>query len=412
MDNLKQPRIWSRRKPRQFSSAALTLAVILTTAVVVTRSAQAQTYTILYSFAGGTDGINPVAGLVRDAKGNLYGTTNAGGAHGYGTVFKIDSTGKGTVLYSFTDMKGDGAYPWASLVLDAKGNLYGTTLNGGAYGYGTVFVIDTAGTMTILYSFTGTTGDGGFPFAGVVRDAKGNLYGTTFQGGAYDYGTVFKLDPTGKETVLYSFTGTGGDGANPYAGLARDAKGNLYGTTYYGGLESCYNIGCGVVFKLDKTGKESLLHTFSGTGGDGANPSGGLVRDTKGNLYGTTRFSAGGGIVFKVDATGKETVLYSFSGLTDGDEPFNDNLIRDGRGNLYGTTLLGGDLACNLGYGCGTVFQVDATGKETVLYNFTGTGGDGENPMAGLVRDKEGNLYGSTAYGGAYGYGTVFKLKP
>jgi len=246
----------------------------------------------------------------------------------------------------------------------------------------------------------------------LVPNSNGNLYGTTSQQGAYGYGTVFKLDSTGKETVLYSFTGTSGDGANPYAGLARDAKGNLYGTTYYGGLESCNNIGCGVVFKLDTTGKESLLHTFTGTEGDGANPSGGLVRDAKGNLYGTTRFSAGGGIVFKVDATGKETVLYAFSGHADGDEPFNGTLVRDGRGNLYGTTLLGGDLACSLGYGCGTVFQVDTTGKETVLYNFTGTGGDGENPMAGLVRDTKGNLYGTTAYGGAYGYGTVFKLTP
>lgn len=412
MDNHKQPKIWGRRIPRRLLGSALTLAIILVLAVIATSSAHAQTYSVLYSFAGGIDGRNPVAGLVRDATGNLYGTTNVGGAHGYGTIFKIDSTGKETVLYSFTDMKGDGAYPCAGLLLDAKGKLYGTTLNGGAYGYGTVFVIDAAGVLSVLYSFNGAAGDGGFPYAGVVRDAKGNLYGTTLQGGAYDYGTVFKLDPTGQETVLYSFTGTGGDGANPYAGLARDAKGNLYGTTYYGGLESCNNIGCGVVFKLDKTGKESLLHTFTGTGGDGANPSGGLVRDTKGNLYGTTRFSAGGGIVFKVDATGKETLLYSFSGLTDGSEPFNENLVRDGRGNLYGTTLLGGDLTCSLGYGCGTVFQVDTTGKETVLYNFTDAGGDGENPMAGLVRDKKGNLYGTTAYGGAYGYGTVFKLKP
>ena len=392
---------------------AITLAIILVAALVTPRSALAHTYSVMYSFAGGNDGSYPAAGLVQDAKGNLYGTTNEGGVHGYGTVFKVDSSGKETVLYSFTDTKGDGAYPSAGLVLDAEGNLYGTTVSGGTNNYGTVFRLGTTGTLAILYNFTGSAPDGGFPYSTLVRDTKGNLYGTTFQQGAHGYGTVFKVDSTGKETVLYSFSGTGGDGANPRAGLVRDAKGNLYGTTYYGGLESCNNIGCGVVFKLNAKGKETLLHTFTGTGGDGTNPSSGLARDAKGNFYGTTRFSPTGGTVFKIDPSGKETVLYAFSGGTDGNEPFDETLVLDGQGNLYGTTLLGGDLPCvPAWYGCGTVFKLDATGKETVFYEFTGASGDGANPMAGLVRDAKGNLYGTTAYGGAYGFGTVFKLTP
>lgn len=271
------------------------------------------------------------------------------------------------------------------------------------------------GNETVLYSFTGT-GDGALPYSGVIRDSKGNLYGTTFQGGAYNYGTVFKVDFTGTETVLYSFTASKGDGANPYAGLLRDSKGNLYGTTYEGGLLSCiggYTTGCGVVFELSATGKETLLHTFTGTGGDGTNPSGGLVRDRNGNLYGTTRFApVGGGTVFQLNPNGGETVLFLFPEGTDGVEPFDENLVMDTRGNLYGTTLMGGNPACNAGYGCGAVFALDMTGNETVLHSFTGAPLDGSTPRVGLVRDKKGNLYGTTAYGGTYGYGTVFKLTP
>ena len=242
--------------------------------------------TVLYSFAGGSDGENPVAGLVWDAKGNLYGITSLGGASGYGTVFKLDKAGKETVLHSFTGPAGDGAEPMAGLTRDAKGNLYGTTVyggsgtckNGGLDGCGTVFKLDKTSKETVLYSFPGTESDGTYPDAGLVPDAAGNLYDTTFGGGASGAGTVFKLDKTGKETVLYSFDGA--DGANPVAGLVWDAKGNLYGTTYNGAS------GYGTVFKLEKTGKETVLHSFVGT--DGAHPYAGLVRDAKGKLYGTT----------------------------------------------------------------------------------------------------------------------------
>ena len=393
---------------RQALSAAFAGALWLVFSIVVSGPANAQKYSVLHSFAGGDDGSYPVAGLALDAKGNLYGTTSQGGAHNYGTVFELESAGIETVLYSFTDTAGDGAYPYASLLRDAKGTLYGTTIYGGLHNFGVVFQIDAAGNKTVLYSFTGG-GDGAYPCAGLVRDTKGNLYGTTFEGGAFGYGTVFEVSPTGKETVLHNFPWTGVDGANPYAAVVRDAAGNLYGTAYEGGLDSCsggYTVGCGVVFKLETTGAETLLHTFTGTEGDGANPSGGVVRDTAGNLFGTTRYSAGGGVVFRISETGQETVLYGFTGGVDGDEPWNENLVLDADGNLYGTTAYGGT------YGYGTVFEVNATGIFSVLYSFAGNGGDGNTPMAGLVRDTKGNLYGTTAYGGVHGYGTVFKLAP
>jgi uncharacterized repeat protein (TIGR03803 family) len=245
--------------------AALALAVVLASAVFATQSAQAQTYNLLHSFTGGADGATPDAGLVLDAAGNLYGTTVAGGASNLGTVFKLDKTGKETLRYSFLG-GADGATPYAGLILDGAGNLYGATEVGGASNSGTVFKLDTTGVETLLYSFTG--GADGTPDVGLVRDAAGNLYGTTFAGGAPSFGTVFKLDTTGTETVLYSFTG-GADGGSPFGGLVRDAAGNLYGTTIEGGVDRApceadgYR-GCGVVFKLDPTGTETVLYTFTG----------------------------------------------------------------------------------------------------------------------------------------------------
>jgi len=294
---------------------------------------------------------------VLDAQGNLYGTTSKGGAYNYGTVFKLDTSANEAVLYSFTGTAGDGVYPYAGLVLDAQGNLYGTTYEGGATGNGTVFKLDTSANEAVLYSFTGTAGDGVYPYAGLVLDAQGNLYGTTVLGGAGGVGTVFKLDTSGKETVLYSFTML--DGAVPYAGLVLDTQGNLYGTTYGGGNRAC-KYPCGTVFKLDTTGKETVLYSFTGTGGDGAYPEAGLVLDAQGNLYGTT--------------------LYGGSGRC--------------RGQLH----------------CGTVFKLDTSGNESALYGFSGK--DGAYPWAGLVMDAQGNLYGTTSQGGAYNYGTVFKLQP
>src|ERR1700722_8913987 len=292
--------------------------------------------TALYSFRGGTDGSGPYAGVIQDAAGNLYGTTVRGGnlacfsPLGCGVVYKVDVTGKETVLYSFKGGK-DGAFPTASLVRDAKGNLYGTTSGRGS-GYGVVFKVDTTGKETVLHSFTGK--DGAYPFGGLVRDAEGDLYGTTPNGGVVGgtctvtngCGTVFKVSAAGKFTLLHAFTG-GADGAAPYIGrLNQDSVGNLYGTTLEGGVfgEAC-SAGCGVVFKLDTNGNESVLYNFCSTDScsDGAYPYAGLVRDAKGNLYSTTTGGGlGGGVVFELDTNSKETVLHNFTGA-DGDGSIN-----------------------------------------------------------------------------------------
>jgi len=297
------------------TSGALALGAILVTAAIGTSAAQTYTYTVLHEFKGyPTDGANPFQEhLIGDSAGNLYGTTYSGGASGYGVVFKLDTTGTESVLYSFTG-GADGASPYAALLQDSAGNLYGTATGGGIggcipNGCGVVFKLDTTGTETVLYSFTGGT-DGGYPGAGLIQDAAGNLYSTTFDGGASGAGVVFKLDTTGTETVLYSFT-RGADGGGPKAGLIRDSAGNLYGTTASGGASSGCGGGCGVVFKLDTTGTETVLHSFTG-GAGGAGPSGGLSQDSTGNLYGTAEYDGvfsgddckvsflGCGVVFKL----------------------------------------------------------------------------------------------------------------
>jgi uncharacterized repeat protein (TIGR03803 family) len=398
---------------------AVAVAIVLVAVGFATR-AQAQTFTVLYAFTGGTDGGTPYAGLIQDTAGNLYGTTYGGGGYAEGALFKLDKTGKETVLYSFGGVNGE--HPYAGLVRDSAGNLYGTTTEGGSSKCGVVFKVDKSGKETLLYSFTGAGGDGANPYAGLVRDTAGNLYGTTSGGGSSSCsggcGVVFKVDNSGKETVLYSFTGTDGDGANPWAGLILDARGNLYGTTVYGGA---YDEG--TVFKLNNTDKESVLYSFGGV--YGANPYGGLVRDAAGNLYGTT-FNGGEysecygggdegcGVVFKLAANGKETVLHSFCSAQetckDGANPYA-GLVRDAAGNLYGTTYQGGSSdGCDFPR-CGTVFKVYKTGKETVLHSFIPYT-DGYYPYAGLVRDAAGNLYGTTSIDGPSGYGTVFKLTP
>jgi uncharacterized repeat protein (TIGR03803 family) len=346
---------------------------------------------------------------VMDARGNLYGTTLEGGATGDGTVFKVGTGDKETVLYSFTG--GANGDPYASLVRDAFGNLYGTTYGVNSVDNGAVFKLGATGQETLLYHFTGDT-DGANPYGVLVRDAEGNLYGTTLFGGAgpgcfSGCGTVFKVNAEGQETVLYRFSGTAGDGAFPYAGLVRDALGNLYGTTEAGGTS-----GYGTVFKVNKDGVETVLHSFT-SGLDGAAPYAGLVRSPLGNLYGVTSSggASGNGTVFEVNTNGKETVLYSFAGGADGANPIYASLVIDAYGNLYGTTAYGGENpACTSG--CGTVFKVSINGKETVLYRFTETGGDGTHPIAGLVSDARGDLYGTTFEGGAADMGAVFKLTP
>jgi uncharacterized repeat protein (TIGR03803 family) len=301
----------------------------------------------------------------------------------------------------------DGSQPYANVILDRQGNLYGTTTIDGAYSNGTVFKVSPTGKETVLHSFTGTGGDGANPIAPLVRDAAGNLYGTTENGGvfggtcgSYGCGIVFKVSPAGKETVLHRFTGTGGDGTLPLQGLLLDSTGNLYGTTGFGGAHRF-----GTVFKLDPTGKETVLYSFN-VRSDGGEPFGGsLIKDSAGNLYGTAAGggSQGSGTVFKLDATGTLTVLHSFPGNgSDGSSPYG-TLVHDAAGDLYGITLSGGT------FNGGTVFKLDSTNTETVLYSFSGTGGDGTLP-AGVVGDRAGNLYGTTSSGGSSYFGTVFKL--
>lgn len=356
--------------------------------------------TALYSFTGGADGGYPYSGVIRDAVGNLYGTTTYGGGADLGVVYKLDATGHETVLHSFTGAA-DGGHPNAGLILDAKGNLYGTAVNSGAGFGGVVFRMDPMGNETVLHSFSGE--DGVEPYGGLIGDGAGNLYGTTFYGGASGNGVVYKLDAQGKQTVLYNFTG-GADGGEPQAGVIRDAEGNLYGTTLFGGTGDCPS-GCGVVYKLDATGQESVLHSFTG-GADGANgyADPGLIRDAEGNFYGATSNGGGpasAGVVFELDPTGQESVLYTFPGGSDGANP-HSGVTRDGKGNLYGTTYSGGPA------NAGVVYQVDATGHETLLYRFTG-GADGKNPNAAVIRDSAGNLYGTTVYGGI-GYGVLYQV--
>jgi uncharacterized repeat protein (TIGR03803 family) len=377
-------------------------AFLLTLLCALAPSASAQTFSLLHQFKSGPGGLNPEAGVALDAKGNLYGTTVNDGAFASGTVFEITAAGKEKVLYSFTGVGGDGAFPYyGSLARDSSGNLYGTTSSGGIYsqsclfGCGTVFKVGTSGKETVLYRFTGTGGDTAQPFAGVVRDASGDLYGTTLYTG---FGAIYSVDPTGQEKVLYSFTGQAG--ANPYGSLLLDSKGNVYGTASFGGSFSA-----GIVFKVDPTGTETVLYSFTG-GTDGGYPEAGLIRDAKGNLYGTTSSggSSGAGTVFKLDPSGTETVLYSFTGGADGGSPSEGSLLRDSAGNLYGTTPQGG--ASDFG----VVFKLAPTGKFTVLHTFSGR--DGKIPYGTLVRDKAGNLYGTTYEGGAFGGGVVFKIAP
>jgi uncharacterized repeat protein (TIGR03803 family) len=392
--------------------------------VTVLPSARAQTLSTLYTFTGRADGAQPYAGLILDDAGNLYGTTAYGGSpncllgEGCGTVFKLDTTGKETVLHRFYFVHG-AAFPWASLVSDAQGNLYSTTQGSETTSErGTVFRVNRfTNKFARLYPFKGGT-DGANPQAPLVRDSAGNFYGVTTYGGGRNCGTVFKIDSTRKEVVLYIFAG-GNDGEFPFGGLVRDRRSNLYGTTVFGGgasMPPCESLGCGTVFKLSKTGKETILHSFSG-GADGGQPYSDLLRDAAGNLYGTAYLGGalacgtegrGCGTVFRVDNSGTLTVLYVFNGSPDGANP-SGGLIQDATGNLYGTTEQGGV------FGFGTVFKLDTAGNETVLYSFTGAA-DGSFPASRLVQDMTGNLYGTTFLGGAScnlgTCGTVFKLTP
>jgi uncharacterized repeat protein (TIGR03803 family) len=412
---------WLKWRHYRCCAEALALPAVLGVAMFSAPSAEAQTLSVLYNFKGSPDGSVPAAGVIRDAAGNLYGTTYVGGNNN-GTVFEVSSQGTETILHTFKGIP-DGSEPWAAVVRDPAGNLYGTTAYGGAFNFGTVFKVTPTGHERVLYSFTGPP-DGATPFAALIRDSAGNLYGTTSAGGSgtcniggqQGCGTVFMVSASGTERVLYSFAG-GTDGVRPMAGLVPDAAGNLYGTTTQGGAAHCSDFsvsGCGTVFKLSKTGIETVLHSFAGYPNDGEGPTARLIFGAKGVLYGTTLMGGAYsyGTVFKVNvANRKETVMYSFTGgSTDGINPAG-GLTRDAAGNLYGITQAGGGAVC-AGSGCGTIFRLDKNGNETVLCSFA-VGNDASVPAGDLIRDSAGNLYGTTSNGGtAGGPGTVYKLIP
>jgi uncharacterized repeat protein (TIGR03803 family) len=391
------------------------------------------TEVVLYNFtsADSANGAYPAAGLFLDGAGNLYGTTSSG-------AFKLTPVAGGgyteSVLYA--------SNPKGGVIMDSTGNLYGTALLGGSGGFGTVFKLSPSPsggyTESDLHSFSGTTADGGEPAGDLLMDSTGNLYGTTSIGGSYQAGTVFKLSPSPdggySYSILYSFTGTTVDGGQPNGGLVMDSAGNLYGTTMTAAIPpgggGINEQGFGTVFKLAPTVggsyTETTLHVFYAAF-DGVTPAAGLIMDTAGNLYGTSRFGGGNpgigyGMVFKLapDMNGvyTESILYSFTGGSDG-AGLQAALVMDSAGNLYGTASFGGGGSANCSTGCGTIFKLTPATSgnytESTLYSFAGGSGGG-GPAASLIMDAAGNLYGTTFSGnginvtGGADAGNVFEI--
>jgi uncharacterized repeat protein (TIGR03803 family) len=423
----------------KFSAARAIFAIFVTlllASAIAPAQTQATKFKVLHTFKGAPDdGAAPLGALVRDGDGNFYGTTTSGGSGrgfctnygGCGTAYKFSKSGEKIWLHSFTFPKGFS--PEAGLLRDKTGNLYGTTDAGGDTscpsefdGCGTVFKLDATGKETVIHKFTGSPDGWGPGEQPLVEDASGNLYGTTGLGGEYGFGSVFRIDKAGTEKVLYSFT-CYSDGCGPN-GVILDASGNLYGVAFDGGV-AFGNSGYGVVFELDASANFSVLHTFE-SGGDGANPDSALAFNSMGSLYGTTQNGGseecggtGCGTVFEVSPQSgggwSESVLYAFcslSGCADGERPLFGPITIDNSGNIYGTTYFGGKADD------GVVFKLDASRHETVLHSFTG-GRDGAFPITGLIRDNAGNLYGTAVRGGDpscqtkySGCGTLFKIAP
>jgi uncharacterized repeat protein (TIGR03803 family) len=422
------------KRTRSLATSHAALLVVSLVIVVLAPSALAQSkYRTLHRFTGGQDGSYSTASLILDAAGSLYGTTQYGGALNQGTVFKLtpsqDGGWKESVLYSFRGInRKDGANPIAGVIFDGMGNLYGTTVNGGigsSDGGGTVFKLtpnsDGSWTESVLHRFCPLANcrDGMNPGAGLLLDKLGNLYGTTLWGGVYRNGVVFRLTPNSdgswQEKTIHNF-GTGKDGQVPEAGLTFDQVGNLYGTTYFGGA-----YGTGVVFKLipnsDGSWKENVLYNFTvGKGGGYSRAS--LIFDQAGNLYGTTVLGGnlncddrrGCGTVFQLtqnqDGSWNEHVLYRFRDAADGGFP-QAGLAFDQAGNLYGTTSSGGDA-----HEYGVVFKLTPNSngrwKEISLHRFFDH--PGALPAAGVILDVAGHLYGTTP--GFDSGGCVFEIAP
>jgi uncharacterized repeat protein (TIGR03803 family) len=402
-------------RERTRSLRAALILLLLVTATAATSSAQ--TFKVLHNFcstsSGGycLDGQNPEATLVQGTNGNLYGTTVNGGSNNAGTVFKITTAGKLTTIYNFCSQAlcADGFGPQGALLLASNGSFYGVTAEGGAYSYGTVFKITPAGVLTTLHSFNLT--DGETPLAGLIQASNGNLYGTTNGGGgASSAGTAFEITPSGTLTTLHLFDDT--DGGNPN-GLTQAADGNFYGTAYVGGaLTGCglYS-GGGTSFQLTLSGTlTTLVPIFCEP--NGFYPNSAPVQAANGNFYSTTAAGGDGsntgyGTVYEMTTTGSLTSLYSFclqTGCPDGNTP--EALILATDGNFYGSTQFGG-----ANKGSGTVFKITSTGQLTTLHTFASTGTQGLNPIGALLLDTNGTFYGITESGGKNGsYGTLFSL--
>jgi uncharacterized repeat protein (TIGR03803 family) len=420
-DNANNPSVSCCSSPTMMSL----LLAVLVLFVVALGDAQAQSYSVVYTFcsqANCTDGATPNPNLIVDESGNVYGTTQQGGdrSGAEGVAFEITPAGIDKVLYSF-DSLSNGELPQGGLIRDATGNFYGTASAGGdleknncgGTGCGLVFELSPTEGQTILFEFVNTQGwEGKYPYGPLLRDANGDLFGTIQGFGQKTTGGVFEVKTNGGESVLHWFGSYRKDAKFPNAGLVMDGQGNIYGTTSQGGGHNG-----GTVFEINAAGVETLLYSFGQRKAlqFGIGPEGGLALDASGNLYGTTsalgKYGDGSGTVFELTPGQTPKVLYTFQGQPDGSRPMG-SLIRDAQGNLYGTTWSGGV------YNAGTVFKLTSTGVETVLYSFSG-GVDGGNPMDGLTMDGQGNLYGTTLRGGnaqcplySGGCGVVFKVTP
>ena len=396
-----------------------TLQVVFLTLLFVASSA-AQTFKVFHSFSF-TDGSSPNGDLLRDSEGNFYGTTQFGGSSNRGLVFELDAKGNETILYTFTG-GADGGIPIGRVIRDSASNLFGITSPGGdpTCSCGTVFKLTKSGTLKVLHSFKGGK-DGaqneGQPELGLVM-VNGDLYGSASFGGvsgcdgSLGCGVLFKVTPSGKETVLHRFTGQA-EGAFPQD-LISDQAGNIYvasGGSYMQG-------NAGTIFKLDTTGKLTTLYTFPG-GTDGVSPRWRLLRTANGVFYGVTQFggdatdckvaSSGCGVVFAVNAADKERVVHTFGKPPGGEEPSGGLL--DVAGTFYGVTVYGGTVNSNCTFGCGVAYRVSNSGKYSVLYRFTG-GSDGALPSGSLTEDASGNVYGATDSGGNGNNGVIYEITP
>ncbi len=395
--------------PTRLHRTALAACATAVLALAAT-AANAASYSILYSFGGGADGSTPGEILLDPATGTLYGTTVQGGSAGFGTVFKVAANGAETVLYNFTGGL-DGRNPSGRLARDAAGNLYGTAA-GGNNNDGVVFKVAPGGAETVLYAFSGGA-DGANPVGGVLRNGSGVLFGTTFGGGSHFSGTLFKLTPTGHETVVHALLGAPSDDCGPPGGLIADAAGCMYGVTAGCPSSATDSPTDGSVFIADRTGGFQVIHAFGG-GADGIAPSGTLAANaTRTVMYGASARGGFGdaGTIYKLSRPSStstvwtETPVYSFMFGDLGGYP-NGSLVITPLGLLYGTTSAGGT------HGKGTVFRFTQGGSYSVLHSFAGGAGDGDTPLAGLVQGNGGWLYGTTTSGGSAGAGTVFKLRP